>query len=61
MRKYQIIAVLLLFLMPAVGFTQKLKAKKVVGKWMVVQMNEETLPEGLEMSLEFKKDGERPL
>jgi hypothetical protein len=57
MKKYQVLAVLLLFLMPAVGFTQKIKAKKVAGEWVVLQMNGESLPGELEMLINFNKDG----
>jgi hypothetical protein len=57
MKKYQVLAVLLLFLMPAVGFAQKIKAKKVAGEWVVLQMNGESLPGELEMLINFNKDG----
>lgn len=60
MKKYQIVAVLLLLMMPLMGFAQKVKvkAKKVVGDWEVVKLNGERLPEGLEMGIEFTKEGE---
>lgn len=63
MRKYQIVAVLLLLLIPIMGFAQtvKIKAKKVVGEWEILAVNGENLPEGLSMNIEFTKDGKLQL
>ncbi len=61
MTMYRNLAVLLLFLMPVVGFAQKkvkVKENKVVGKWMIAEMNGESLPAEMNMMIEFTKEGE---